>query len=115
MQGAVGQEIEGTARSILPGCTSSTSHARAKINPILEKTIAHSEAYQHVDDLAQQFVHANEDVVVNRAVREGHELACAAHEAGLFISKKSKVTSNCLRAARKEFFSTSHWMRTTPS
>jgi hypothetical protein len=84
-RGCCGEAFPRTGRSVLAGCTLSTSFARAFVNPVRERcpddrwhTLG-----QHVDDLTQLIVTNTRAALVAKAVRCGRELAQWARECGV--------------------------------
>ncbi len=100
-RGCCGEMVRRTGRSVLAGCTLSTSFARAFVNPVRQHcpddqwhTLS-----QHVDDLTQLIVTKTKRALLTKAVHCGRQLARWATRCGLSVADKSRVVSNCLDAA----------------
>ena len=88
--------LEQMGRSIIAGCTLSTSLARAYLRPAVGSL--HHEAghmiSEHVDDVGQLTIKAHDTSAVLMAIRQGVKLAQWLVDAGLVISDKSVIVSN---------------------
>ena len=101
-QGAAGPIIPGTGRSLVPGCTSSTSLARGVVkSPILEVERGLSRVekrcsgfYQHVDDITERHVSGTESGLVSLTARVGASLGKALQRHGITISPKTVVVAS---------------------
>ena len=74
--------IRATGRSIIAGCTLSTSLARAYLRPALQHvdlTAEHTIA-EHVDDMDQLVLETNSDKAIRTAVVQGQLLAQGLRE-----------------------------------
>ncbi len=101
VQGCYGDSIARTGRSVLAGCTLSTSFARAYLRPLtLECKSDHTCTLgQHVDDLTQMVVAPTQQLAVARAVAKGRQLAEAARGLLLDVADKSRVVASTPTAA----------------
>jgi hypothetical protein len=100
-RGCCGEQVPNTARSVLAGCTLSTSFARACVNSVRQHCPdgqGHTLS-QHVDDLTQTVITRTRGAMVARAVQCGRRLAQWAELSGLTVADKSRVVSNHLSAA----------------
>ncbi len=102
VDGCDGDVIERTGRSVLPGCTMSTSFARAYLKPLRDAcgTDPLCRLSQHVDDLTQLVVAPTRQLAIARAIRYGRSLAEEATKLGLSVADKSRVVSNAPSIAR---------------
>ena len=95
--GAFEGPIGGFHRSIVAGCTSSTTLCRAYLRePLRRAREAEStvEDWQHIDDVCQLAEGAQESDVCRRSLRAGMAFARAAEKKGLTIADKSVLVSN---------------------
>ncbi len=102
VHGCYGDCIPRTGRSVLAGCTLSTSFARAYLEP-LAKACASDELgtlWKHVDDLTQCILAPTKQLAAARAIQKGQLLAAEATKLGLRIADKSRVVSNFPAVAR---------------
>ncbi len=102
VHGCYGDVIPSTGRSVLAGCTLSTSFARAYLEP-LSKACASDEfgtLWKHVDDLTQCVMAPTKQLAAARAIQKGQRLAAEATRLGLRIADKSRVVSNLPAVAR---------------
>ena len=97
---AIGQTtappVEKMGRSIVAGCTSCTSIARALLLDAVtpdEHTMPPTAVGQHVDDVCQMFVHRTPSEAITAAIAEGTRFAQQALDIGCEISDKSTVIS----------------------
>jgi hypothetical protein len=100
-RGCCGDVVPRTGRSVLAGCTLSTSFARAFVNPVRQRcpddrwhTLG-----QHVDDLTQLMMTQTRSALIAKAVQCGRDLAQWARDCGLDIADKSRVVASCMGAA----------------
>ncbi len=103
VQGCHAEPVERTGRSVLPGCTLSTSFARAYLKPLREACGSSTACTvtQHVDDLTQSVVAATRQLAIARAISHGCKLAEEASKLGLSLAAgKSKVVASSPAAAR---------------
>ncbi len=100
--GHYGDVVGQTGRSMLAGCTLSTSLARAYLAPLRAAcdTDSTCRLAPHVDDLAQTLVAPSENLAIMRAIRYGRALADKARELGLVIADKSRVVASTVKVAR---------------
>ena len=122
IQGAVSEPIVGMGRSIVAGCSSSTSLARAALlTPVLKSSEAgkaeedeerRSNAQQrrrpatvmtgqHVDDVSQLVTGETEEDTLRMATRVGSSFAKTVTQAGFEISEKSVAVASSTALARK--------------
>ena len=106
INGCYAEAIQATGRSILAGCSLSTSLSRAFVRePVTagvdSKHHSGSETYTHVhvDDVHQLVIADSEDAAVRRARREGLRIATGFVRSGLTVSPKSVVTASTKRLA----------------
>ncbi len=102
VRGCYGEPIARTGRSVLAGCTLSTSFARAYLCPLRRRCGSdqfHTLA-QHVDDLTQLIVASTPQLAALRAIRYGRALAEEAIGLGLTIADKSRVVASSVATAR---------------
>ena len=95
--------METLGRSIIAGCTLSTSWARAYLRPAVAGLDA-DEGHlvtEHVDDMDQLTVQDDEDTAASVAVRQGLHLAKGITALNLTISGKSTVISNTPKVAAR--------------
>ena len=90
-------------RSVLAGCSLSTSLARAYLHPVLAglATMNGHFSSEHVDDISQITIRQSEAEAVRIAIVQGIRLAEGMAERDLTISDKSVVVSNNFQAAKK--------------
>ncbi len=102
IDGCDGEVVSSSGRSVLAGCTLSTSFARAYIRPLREEvgSTPQCRLSQHVDDLTQVITAPSRQLAVARAVRHGRALAEAAARLRLTIADKSRVVASAPSAAR---------------
>ena len=86
--GAVSKPLSDFSCSILAGCTSSTSMARAPVNQLINHVCAEVgdtgvKHGQHVDDISQTIAHSNPDCAVSAAVRAASSFAHHVVASGL--------------------------------
>ncbi len=96
VHGCYGDVVPRTGRSVLAGCTLSTSFARAYLEP-LSRACASDERgtlWKHVDDLTQVIVAPTKQLAAARAIQKGQLLAAEATRLNLRIADKSRVVAN---------------------
>ena len=101
-QGTLSEKLDRFGRSILAGCTLSTSFSRAYLLPVVAKTglaEGHTLA-QHVDDIEQVTTGTNLGRVKITAIRQARKLAKEIRSMKLVISTKSLVICNNTRMGR---------------
>ena len=101
---AFGPIISGVGRSILAGCSSSTSFARLFLTGPLREVQAHSSDLTlgvHVDDVSQTMTDCKEQHLFRRATSCGIVFAKAVSSRGLQISNKSVVVSSSISLSRR--------------
>ena len=94
--------IQGFSRSIVAGCTSSSTLVRAILKDPIEASAAEAPGCHHCvhfDDVSQSIHHESDKVVAEEAVAAGSCFADDATSSGLELSPKSVVVSNCPRVA----------------
>jgi hypothetical protein len=103
VQGCFGNCIPRTGRSVLPGCTLSTSFARAYLQPLTRscRSDAMGSLWQHVDDLAQCIIAPTRQLAVTRAIQKGQLLAIEAQKLSLQVAGKSRVVASTPSAAEE--------------
>ncbi len=103
VQGCFGDIVPSTGRSILPGCTLSTSFARAYLQPLARRcrSDAMGSLWQHVDDLAQCIIAPTRQLAVARAIQKGQLLAMEAQRLALQVAGKSRVVASSPSAAEE--------------
>ncbi len=102
VDGCDGEVIGSSGRSVLAGCTLSTSFARAYLGPLRDAcgSSSQSRLSQHVDDLTQVVTAPSRQLAVARAVRHGKALAEAASRLRLCIADKSRVVASAPSVSR---------------
>ena len=98
-RGEIGPTIPATGRSIVPGCTISTSLARARILDSIDDvdTGIRTRLFQHVDDVSQMSIGRCPEVVIRNASSVGHQVAAAFSRNGVFCFSKTVVLGSLLR------------------
>ncbi len=101
VQGSHGSCLARTGRSVLAGCTLSTSLARAYLRPLT--LTCRSDDFctlnQHVDDLTQSVIAPTRHLAIARAIAKGRQLAEEARKLKLEIADKSRVVASTPTAA----------------
>ena len=94
--GAIGKTINSLGRSIMAGCTTSASLARAYMRKPVDNVgnDDNHKLYEHVDDLAQLIVHKSPMTAKIIAIRQGIQMRKNLKEGKLTISGKSTVIAN---------------------
>jgi hypothetical protein len=102
VEGCYGQQVDRTGRSILAGCTLSTSLARAYLHPLRRHcgSDAGCRLSQHVDDLTQCVIAPNEAAAITRATMAARRLADKANELNLKVADKSRVVATTAAVAK---------------
>ena len=104
IEGVAAKTVQGTGRSILAGCSSSTSLARAILGPVLARIGAgfrNTRLALHVDDVSATTVANNESDAILEVLKVGLEIAEAFRERFLSVSPKTTVTASTPALARK--------------
>ncbi len=101
VQGCHGSSIARTGRSVLAGCTLSTSFARAYLRPLTLACQSDDSCTlsQHVDDLTQSIIAPTRQLAIARAIAKGRQLADEAKRLLLEVADKSRVVASSLAAA----------------
>jgi len=88
--------VNQTGRSILPGCTLSTSLARARVKDACEGANLPKDStnFAHVDDVAQYMYHPNKEMLKSNAIRQGTSMARSLMANDVVVSTKTVVVSS---------------------
>ena len=98
--------ISSVGRSVLAGCSSSTSLARVFLSGPVRRALECDEQEAegigiHVDDVSQRFSGHTDREVISKALTGGSSFADAAISKGLEISHKSVVVASTISLARR--------------
>ena len=104
--GVWGHTAASTGRSILPGCSSSPSLARASMfcfaRSVKERTTSKcTRFFRHVDDATQLTIHHNKKVAAMSAIDAGIKFAEVAEDVGFTTADKSTLIASSFPFARE--------------
>ena len=105
LSAAIGDVIHNLGRSILAGCTNSTSMARAFMREAIGEDWQHTEqgvmSAEHVEDVDQLVIKSTPTSAIIAAASHGVRLGKNLQKLGVKVSTKTKIISNRPKLAKR--------------